>query len=162
VKLKWLGSTFLVSALTLSCGGGGGGGDTPSEAILASIDQTCSIAHECRDSFPPDLGFEFVDLFENTEAECVTAFNTGLDLDAVEASVDAGRVIFDAGDARTCQNAIEALNCAQFWGDEESADIPECDTDFVGTVADGGTCTISLDCTNDDSFCDEETLVCAP
>lgn len=164
MKLKWLGSTFLFSALAFGCGGGDGGGfGSPTEAINASIDQTCSVAFECRDSFPPDQGFQFEDLFGNTEAECQTNIADVFDADALEASVDAGRVIFDGDDAATCLDAAADITCDQFWGiDDTFQDSPTCDTAFIGTVADGGTCTIDDDCSNSASSCDEELLVCGP
>jgi hypothetical protein len=142
-----------------ACGGDGDGGSTPAQAVTANINQTCSIAFECKDSFPPDLGFEFADLFGANEAECQATFTEIIDPNAVQASVDAGRIIFDSADNDACFAATDAASCDEFWnGDAPAA----CDTSFVGTVADGGACTISDDCAGADSGCDEATLVCGP
>lgn len=152
---------WIVFALA-ACGGGGGGIDSPSDALITAINNSCAKAFDCRDSFPPDAGVTFEEVFGTSEAECAALdAEDQADLDALEASVEAGRVDFDAGDAQVCLNGLNAATCDQFWGiDETFVEPPECDTTFIGTVADGGMCTISDDCAGADSFCDETTMTC--
>jgi hypothetical protein len=144
-----------------ACGGGQGGGGAGAAADR-SLTQTCAKAFACEASFPADSGFEFEGLFGISEAECQANFRQVFDPAEIQASVDAGRVIFDAGDADVCLDAAAALTCDEFWGnftgDNPTPQPAECDTAFIGTVEDGGTCSIDLDCVND--TCDDSTMTC--
>ena len=50
------------------------------------------------------------------------------------------------------------VTCTQYWAGE--GEPVECETTFVGQVADGDACTIDDDCAVDTSYCDETTNVC--
>ncbi len=154
---------FFVFALAACGGGGGDGGGGGAAAAAFAEDQIrdfCDKGFECMSSFPQDMGFEFEDFFGASSAECFANFGPdGTDKADLQASVDAGRVIFDSADASVCANELQTASCDQFWNDDAP---PECDTALTGTVADGGTCTIDFDCVGEDSFCDEETNVCGP
>jgi hypothetical protein len=154
-------SLFSISAIVVACGGGDGDSLTPRATVDQTLDLLCKQGHACRAEFPADAPFAFVDVFENTEAEC----NASLDMlslaDEIQASVDAGRVDFDAGDADACLAFQEGLSCADLWGNffQEMPPTPAvCDTTFVGTVPIGSACTIDLDCAGD-ALCND-ALVC--
>jgi hypothetical protein len=172
-----------VMALGLVAGGGGGGDDaadpdaaaepdsnveppdasggslTIEEAFTESIEAMCAKAFECQDSFPgtPE---DFTASYGADEAACFAMYSGYLAAGAAQyqASVDAGRMTYDPADARTCLDGLAGVTCDQYWNGNEEP--PECDTTFVGQVADGGTCTMSDDCANDTSYCDETTSLC--
>ena len=152
---------FFVFALAACGGGGGNGGGAGAVAFQEDqIEAFCAKGFECMSSFPSDMGFEFEDFFGTSEAECFANLGPdAADKAALQASIDAGRVIFDSGDANVCADDLDSATCDQFWNDDAA---PECSTVLTGTVADGGTCTIDVDCVGEDSFCDEETNVCGP
>lgn len=145
--------------LLVACGGGkGGGAGSAGSAAQASIEQTCEQAFECEAEFP-DGGTPFEQLFGASVTECIANFSELFDPAEVQASVDAGRIIYDAADAQVCLDAREAITCAQFWGTEMFDPPPECDTSFVGTVQPGGSCTIEADCAGG-AACNQDTNVC--
>ena len=151
--------TFWIVVL-VACGGGEGGGvGSAGEAAQASLEQTCATAFECQAEFP-DGGSSFEQLFGASEAACVAKLGAAFAPADVQASVDAGRIIYDAADARVCLDAREATTCAEFWGGEPELP-PECGTAFVGAVQPGGACTIDLDCAGG-ATCNDQTLVCEP
>jgi hypothetical protein len=158
---------FLIGGITVACGGGDGGGSlTPAAAIDEQVDLLCGAAFECMSSFPTDKGVTHAQLFGANEAACQTMFDGLFDADAVQASVDAGRIEYDAADAAACNDAFDALSCDDLWlvVFDDPAAPPEpaaCDTAFVGTIADGGACTIDQDCEADASGCGSDNT-CAP
>jgi hypothetical protein len=124
------------------------------------VDTICGKAFECEGTFP-GTPTEFTDQFGADEAACITMY-TGLIADQVslyEASVDAGRIAFDNADGQACLAAQAALACDAYW---DAPSAPECDTTFIGQVADGDACTIPDDCASDVSGCDGTTMTCTP
>jgi hypothetical protein len=145
--------------LLVACGGGkGGGAGSAGGAAQASLEQTCATAFECQAEFP-DGGSSFEQLFGTSEAACIAKLEDVFSPADVQASVAAGRIIYDPGDAQVCLDAREAVTCAQFWGTDPLQLPPECETAFVGTVPTGGTCTIELDCAGGGT-CNDQTQVC--
>jgi hypothetical protein len=146
-----------------ACGGGGKGGLSVDGYFDQSFETTCSQAHECRAQFPTDQGFTFEELFQDSEPACVANFQQLNDENVIEiqASVDAGRIIFRPGDAAACDAFFDDLSCADLWGAIFENDPPQpasCETAFEGTVPAGGTCTNDLDCV--DFGCDDTTMTC--
>lgn len=160
-----LASTLL--ALALSTAAGCGGGDyTVADAFDEAITLRCAKAFECKASYAaaPGSTQTFEQQFGASEADCEAMARAliGGALPLFEASVSAGRIAYDADDARTCLDAARAETCAQFWGTEPYTEPAACDTTFVGTVADGGACTLDDDCKTAGSSCDGTTKVCTP
>lgn len=139
------GFACLVAPLA-ACGDDGGGSSLTAGSYLTQFtDIFCGSAFECESSFPetPQTGTH-EDNFGPDEATCKTGFITA---EQIQASVDAGRVTFDAGVARTCLSKFEALDCAGYWDALTVTGLPaECDVALVGTVATGGQCTLNVDC----------------
>jgi hypothetical protein len=132
---------------------------TVADAYHESIALACAKAFECRDSFP-GTPTEFTDAYGDTEEACIANFEAlvGQAAADTQASVDAGRIVYNADDARTCLDGLATIDCPSYWnGDNQPA---ECDTTFIGQVADGGPCTIDDDCATDAAYCDETTNVC--
>ncbi len=145
--------------LLVACGGGkGGGAGSAGGAAQAALEQTCEMAFACQAEFP-DGGSSFEQLFGTSEADCIAMLREVFEPAEIQASVDAGRIIYDPGDAQVCLDARASITCAQFWGTDEFVLPPECQTSFVGTVPVGGTCTITSDCVTGGT-CNEQTLVC--
>lgn len=140
-----------------------GGDPTVQEVLDESINTQCSKAWECMATFPSGQGVTFEQLFSTSESACVTNFQTLIDEDQskFEASVAAGRIIYNPDDAQICLDAMAALTCGQFWGTEPVQEPAACDSAFQGTVADGGMCTIDEDCAVDGSECGT-TNTCGP
>jgi len=143
-----------------ACGGGGGGGPTAEAAFTQLAGKVCTEAFMCMSTFPgtPD---QFSQSFGASEAACNTLLLAQLDVDKVQASIDAGRIMFDGADVQACVDKTDFGTCDQFWGNTSPAEPPECETALVGTVANGGTCTIDLDCMVAGSSCGAD-LKCAP
>ena len=98
-------AAFAVSGA--ACGGGQGGGGGAGAAVERSFAQTCAKAFDCMAEFPAEeVSFTFEDLFTTSESACVAQFREFNDPADIEASVDAGRILFDASDATICLNAI--------------------------------------------------------
>lgn len=133
--------------------------DKPSEAFDALFMDFCDKAIECKDTAP-----DGVPEFESA-AQCVTLLKAqlGIDLDAMDASASAGRIEWDADDASYClsgaSTTIGAASCADFWDDGfEFLDNEDarCDDLGMGTVANGGACTIDQDCAAENATCVED------
>lgn len=151
--------SVLCVVVLVACGGGKGGGvGSAGGAAQASLQLTCEMAFACEAEFP-DGGSSFEQLFGTSEADCIERFREVVDPAEIQASVGAGRIIYDAGDAQVCLDAREAATCAQFWGTDELELPPECQTAFVGTVQIGDACTIDADCATGGT-CNDQTLVC--
>jgi hypothetical protein len=148
--MKRIGTLFVFAAMA-ACGGGGDSDPTAGEAIEESVEINCAKAHECRDSFPADSGFEFEQVYGDSVDACITNLGQFLDGDDVQASVDAGRIEYDGSAAHECLHFFEDLTCEEFWGDD-TEEPQACDDAFVGTVELGGECTTDLDCA--EGFCD--------
>lgn len=145
--------------LLVACGGGKGGGvGSARGAAQATLEQTCEMAFACEAEFP-DGGSSFEQLFGTSEAACVAQLEEVFSPAEVQASVGAGRIIYDAADAQVCLDAREAMTCGQFWGTDPFQLPPECETAFVGTVPNGGTCTLDLDCAGAGT-CNAQTQTC--
>jgi hypothetical protein len=158
-----------------ACGGDdgdGGSADKASDAFAESIRTTCEKAFECMSSYDAAMhgGSTFDDRYGTSVDACITQYNAlaeaflGANFAAkLDASVAAGRVMYDAGDAGVCLAAARALTCDQFFEQNGQMEVtpPECDTTFVGTVTTGGTCTIDFDCASEDDECDSETMTCS-
>ena len=154
--IKRLSIASLLGLALAACGGGGGGSLSAGEAWTENLEEVCTKAHECRDSFPSGQGVTFEQLYGNDVAGCVDSFEMFLGTAAqVDASAEAGRIDYDEADAQACLDATDfgSLTCDQFWAGEDQ-DIPECETALVGAVANGGSCTISLDCMDFDALCE--------
>ena len=153
--IKRLSIASLLGLALAACGGGGGDSLSAGEAWSENIQQICDKAHDCRDSFPTGQGFSFEQLYGNTVDECVDSFETLGTAAQVDASAEAGRIDYDEADAQACldESMIDTLTCEMFWAGE-GPDVPECETALVGTVANGGSCTISLDCMDIQAFCE--------
>jgi hypothetical protein len=161
---------FLAGAFA-ACGGGGGGFSSGSDAMHAAIRASCEKAFDCMSSYDAAMhnNTAFADSYGNSVDDCVTqteafitAFLGANYFDELDASIDAGRVTFNSDDAQTCIDAGSAETCDQYFGQNgATADSPpECDTTFVGTVSDGGDCTIDQDCATDGDSCDSTTMTC--
>lgn len=137
----WVGLPLLVG-----CGLSAG------EAIAAQVRLFCEAAHHCRDWYvePPEPIEPFEARYGSTESECVEIL-LGQYGD-VQASVDAGRILYDARDAEECIDRTYYGRCADFWRGAYVRPAA-CETAFVGIVPDGGFCTSELDCVDPSSRC---------
>lgn len=172
IKLILIGSS-LTLALG-ACGGDDGTAlDRPSDAYAAFMRITCEKAYECMSSFDPAMhnGTTFTQRYGTSFDECQVKYRDLLErflgpdfYVKLDASVDAGRITYNADDFAVCVAAARALTCDQFFGQngQMSYEPPECATGFVGNVATGAMCTLDLDCATDGDECDDATMTCTP
>ena len=145
------GLLLLVIAL-----GACGGSLSVEEAFDGALDSACEKAFECRSSYPGGET-QFVSFYGNSEADCRARLGALIDLQVaeVEASVEAGRIEYDAGDAEECLDAYADLTCEEAWSTDGQEESAACENAFRGTVPDGGQCTNDMDCAADGSDCDD-------
>lgn len=92
-----------------------------------------------------------------TEADCVDFANallTGLGVAQWKASLEAGRIEYNADAAGDCVAALESLSCSEY----NSGELPlggDCRPYLIPKVADGGGCTNDYECTS--NYCLGET-----
>jgi hypothetical protein len=148
--------------------GGGGPEPTPTQQLgpddfLEQVGEVeCDHAFLCRDEFPAaDFGISFDEFVGgNTAEECYDAAEATFQPDLVAASVAAGRIAYTEVAATECLAGISfPATCAEYW--MVGPTFPQiCSAALIGTVADGGACTIDIDCTGADTFCESGT--CTP
>jgi len=164
------------AALLGACGGGGGGFSSASDAFHESIHSSCQKAFDCMGEYDAAMhnNTAFADSYGSSVDDCVTQTNALITqfygatfFDDLDAAVDAGNITFNGDDAQTCLDAGSAESCDAFFGQNGATEDlpPECDTAFVGTVADGDACEItgtSFECSADGSTCDSTSMTCGP
>jgi hypothetical protein len=158
-RLHGLVLTGALAAALAACDGGGG--LSIPEVFDSIASSTCAKAFDCQDSFP-GTAQQFTDAFGASEAACVDIVLEDAETDLYEASVDAGRIVYDADDAQACLDSqdLGSVSCDDLWAGNLPEPAPECETTFVGTVPDGEQCTMSDDCAGDASSCIDG--VCSP
>lgn len=149
----------LTAALAMSAAACGGDDDgdslTPGGFVTALSGSICGKAFECMSTFPGTPA-DFSASFGASEAACPAALGFVTPA-TVQASFDAGHIMFTASLASQCIAGIDAFTCEQFWN--ATALPTQCDTALVGTVANGGACTFNGECVS--GSCDG-TMCTAP
>lgn len=140
-------SFLVVAALSVMVACGGGNYDDPVAYAVEASESACSRAYECMAEFPADSFFPFEAIFGNNEAMCLAQFEP--DGAAIDAAVNEGRTIYDAGAAERCADFVAGLNCQQYW-DAEVND-PSCEDVWTGTLQDGTACALGIECVS--GFC---------
>lgn len=142
-------NNLLVACVLTACGGGEGGvspENLPSEigeVQCAKLADCCTPAE-----FMEQTGAD-------SEAECralITGFGTIL-TNAMNDSIDKGRIIYHPDRMADCITALSGLSCAEFASTKNDA-FPgtACDNPIEPQVATGGECAQDFDCAS--SFCD--------
>jgi|KBSMisStandDraft_5_1062788.scaffolds.fasta_scaffold286921_2 hypothetical protein len=137
-------------ALGLGCNGGGcdgdgtgsGGGPIPLDQLGAEYAQAI-----CRKVFTCCDVAEYAAAFTD-EASCRAGFATQFNDDVSNAQTDiaAGRLAYHGDRARGCLDALAALPCARWGGNQELTGIPECLQAFEPLVAPGDACVRDAAC----------------
>ena len=146
-------------------GNGGGGGTTTATAsqVLSKFGMVeCDDAFACKASFPADAGVTFDQAFGASAAACYADAATYYNATAVEASITANKITFDATAAGACVagfSGTAAPVCTSYWTNGPA--FPDaCGDVFTGKVADGATCTNDLECAGAASVCLDTTKKC--
>ncbi len=126
------------------------------EFFRALAEQDCADAFACRSNFPEPAEFETY--FGATESACVDDAMGYYDAGAISASIDAGRITWNASAATQCVAGLNPATCSSYW-DQGPAFPAACEQAYAGTVADGGACSIDFECASFTSFCDGGTCV---
>lgn len=144
----------MICALALAgCGGGVALEELPDEYS----DALCSIVDEC---LPPDVAGATVFGPTSCRANFSGVLRAGLD--STNVLIERGTLTYDASAARACIDQSRALGCDAF-----IAPAPEvCSRVFIGTVEDGGDCSVNDECAGD-AYCDsplcpDQAGVCTP
>jgi hypothetical protein len=147
--------TFVLVVTLAGCGGGRGASipidqldDEYAAAFCRKIFSCCDAAE--RPSTPAGAG---------DEAACRASYLATImsQFSDLQAGVASGILAYDGSKARTCFDALVALPCTEWGGDEVLERIPDCIQMLRGTVAPGGACPASLVCA--DGFCDNAVCV---
>lgn len=133
-------------------GGGEGGTATPSDVAALISGAECEGAHECKASFPSDFGATFAEVFGNSVDQCYELNDAYWGVDQVDAAVSGGTIQFNQEAADECvAGMVSAPVCSMFF--DQGPGVPEaCWGAFAGTVATGGACQISFECS--DGYCE--------
>jgi hypothetical protein len=144
-------------------GDGSGGGPDALEAgsFLVELGVVqCDHAFVCRAEFPEDLfGVPFEEAVGNVPEDCYDDANDLFMPAQVQASVDAGRIVYSAAAAASCLEGVSfPETCPEYW--QVGPSLPQiCSATLIPTVAPGGACTIDFDCVGD-TFCDATSRTC--
>jgi hypothetical protein len=139
-----------------------------SGALKDNIHASCAKAFQCKSAYDPTMhNGQFEDNYGTSASQCydriygfVLFLNPRL-FDELDASVKAGRIVYNADDYGVCVSAASAESCDAFFGQngaDPGEEPPECQTWRVPQVKLGGVCTIDSDCTTDN--CDSDTKRC--
>jgi hypothetical protein len=132
----------------------------PAEALERVVEMTCNQAHDCRASFPLGEQF-FTQIFGASVEACIPLLRDEFRFEATLAAIDAGRILYDGADASACLEWASERTCDELWNGSDETEPTSCQNAFVGTVAEGGTCAVDMECSGD-LGCDDADLVCAP
>jgi hypothetical protein len=168
-----LSSILIPVSFALAVGACGGGASSPSDALHDSIRSGCQKEFDCMSEYDPAMhnGDAFADSYGSSVDDCVTqteafitAFLGANYFDKLDASVDAGRLDFNSDNAAACDDAFAAASCDEIF-DQNGATYTQpavCDTVLVGTVDDGGSCTLDQECSTSGDSCDGTSMTCMP
>jgi hypothetical protein len=144
-------------------GGTGGGGTSTVASVLTSMDHAeCDAAFTCKASFPTNQGVTFQQVYGANAAACYTQLASDYyDETAVQSSINAGKITFDASAGADCISgfaAAPAPNCTDLW--QNGPSFPgACGDALVGKVANGAACTNDFECSLS-AYCDSTSLLC--
>lgn len=153
------GCTALLSSFLVLSACGGGGSVELSDLAAETGAVTCAQLFDCctAEELMAELDFGNIE----TEEQCVdfyASFIGGLLTPRLQASVDSGRMVYDAEAAGACFDIMGSMSCSEFgasWADD--ADLPPgCSDFFLGQQADGQPCAGDEECQND--YCVGDTM----
>ena len=138
---------------------GGGGDDVDVVAVFEEYGALyCARVYECRPSYPGS-DTDFTTSFGASETECAAQYSRPADAMAIQASVDAERIVYDEAASQVCLDWMANVTCTDLWAGS-GASPTECEGTWVGQVPTGGSCVIEDDCALVGSMCDGG--VCTP
>jgi hypothetical protein len=141
-KLATLLALGLVPTLAAACGDIEAAPADPADTWSQLLQLYCEDAHRCRDD--GESAYDPL-LHGATVGECLEMWHRRVGTPAeLAASVEGGRIDFDAASVDPCLSAREGLECTAYWHDAASED-PTCGL-FAGVVPVGGECTVNADC----------------
>jgi hypothetical protein len=144
---------------TGACGGDSDGGISGGKSIpIEDVgplygDALCTAYETCSAGAP-------LVAFLNGE-DCRKNFETAFDdeMGRIKTAIDDGRVVYKGDLIQGCIDAIKKSSCGL------NEEPPECKAAVVGTVDDGGACTLDAECKGGSSYCRVEAScpgMCAP
>lgn len=162
-------TTLSVLVLAANCGDSGGPPDKLSGAFMDTFRRWCDKTFACADEYVPAAhsGRSLEEFAGGPDAgACFAAIERTFllaegkaYLDALDASVSAGRIRYAPDDYQTCSDLFMRQSCDQILEQNgQSYTEPEvCRTVKVGLVSPGDACTLNDDCAA--RFCEDD--VCA-
>jgi hypothetical protein len=127
-------------------------GTGPAGFITAFAASECMQAHACKADWPTDAGITFAEIYGATLTECDSLALDYYQPDAVRDAVQNGTIDYDRTAADACLMDLDWGTCEQFFYGESPLPA-ECGQALVGTVDDGGSCDLDLECENVMSWC---------
>lgn len=130
---------------------------TTAADVLTRLDHAeCDAAFTCKASFPAGQGVTFEEVFGTSATACYAKLASEYyDAPAVQASITANKITFDAAAGAQCITALAsapAPSCPSLWQNGPSFPAA-CDGALIGRVADGASCTNDFECAGG-SYCD--------
>jgi len=132
----------------------------PVEAQVTLTDVWCESAHACKDSYPAELAafLPFEVFFGTDPSSCRTNLApTDQQIADLRVAIAENRTTYHADRAASCYDAVTSLSCDEVWAENSSESA--CDAVFEGTIADGDSCTVNVECVSqdcDDGICAED------
>lgn len=137
----------LLTSVLIGCGGDDDGGGGVALANFGTVfgSEFCGKAFECCTMAEVSEFFDGAPF--TTETEC-TNFYGGFFMSLAtmyQASIDAGRLEYNANASQQCVTALRAQACADFARDDDPLK-DNCPNPFVGKVANGMSCNMDEEC----------------
>jgi len=124
------------------------GPPTASAAETAIVQQYCEKAFACESSWDSNEHLQdFVEPFTTSAAGCETKYVlSSSDLATLDSDVASGRVVYNDQTTQGCLDNNDAESCGDWFDYPGDAPPQHCDGAFVGKVALGQACQLTLEC----------------
>lgn len=160
-RMTYFRSSLLAFSLLTACGGDDSGSGAIALANLGDAMATsyCAKTFECCTMAETEQRFEGAPVTD--EASCrmfYAGFFNALAAD-FQASIDAGKLVYDGDAARQCVNALNAMACTDYARDDDPLSR-ECPDPFMGQVANDMQCKFDDECQS--GYCEGDSQFPAP
>lgn len=144
---------LVICVLLASCGGDGNNGPVAIDDLGMELAISgCRMQWQCctdAELMEQYMGLEIDGQPVDSEEQCVNFANavlTGFGINTYKASIEAGRVEYDADAAGECIAVMNELSCAQYAAEAIPTSPTGCRSFLLPKVADGGACTQDYEC----------------
>jgi hypothetical protein len=157
--MSFRSALLVVSLMSTACGGGDNGSVALADLGTALGTEYCAKTFDCCTEAEWMAQFRATDITD--EASCRTFYAeffeylTGM----YQASIDAGKLVYDGEAAADCANVVHEASCAEFSLGSKLLD-GQCDSPFRGQVANDMPCAFDEECQS--HYCEGDSQLPAP